>query len=309
MTAPEVSVVMGVYNGAQYLHETVDSVLAQEEVEFEFVIVNDGSVDASASILDEYAARDDRVIVVHQENRGLTHALIRGCELARGTYIARQDCGDVSLRRRLSKQVAHIRESPERALVSCTTTFVAPRGEFLYESGGKVDDEDVRRSLLHDDVSSVRGISHHGTAMFARTSYREAGGYRREFTVAQDLDLWIRLARKGKISFVQETLYRARMTPDSITAVARPGQLRTAELILKVRDAESRGSDTKELLTLTTHVARPARRNSASGNYFIGRMLQKNGNTAAAAEYLRDAVKVNPLLLKGWLALLLARTR
>ena len=89
---------MSVYNGASNLAATMDSILSQEGVEFEFIVVNDGSTDATGEILDDYARRDNRVRVIHQENTGLTRALIRGCAAASGEFIARQDAGDVSLR-------------------------------------------------------------------------------------------------------------------------------------------------------------------------------------------------------------------
>src|SRR4029079_8931344 len=80
--APDVSVVMSVYNGATGLHETVESILSQEGVSLEFIIVDDGSTDGSDVMLNEYATRDARVRVLHQENQGLTHALAKGCEAA-----------------------------------------------------------------------------------------------------------------------------------------------------------------------------------------------------------------------------------
>ena len=96
-TNPEVSVVMSVYNGASHLAATLDSILSQEGVELEFIVVNDGSSDKSGQILNDYAQRDSRLRIIHQENTGLTRALIRGCDAARGEFIARQDAGDISL--------------------------------------------------------------------------------------------------------------------------------------------------------------------------------------------------------------------
>src|SRR5262249_54753964 len=83
-TYPEVSVVMSVYNGASHLATTLDSILSQEGVELEFIVVNDGSSDKTGQILNDYARRDSRMHIIHQENTGLTHALIRGCNVARG---------------------------------------------------------------------------------------------------------------------------------------------------------------------------------------------------------------------------------
>ena len=83
---PHISVVMSVYNGAKYLRESIESILSQEGVDFEFIIVNDGSTDNSKNILVEYAARDNRIRIIEQENKGLTCALIRGCKEANGKY-------------------------------------------------------------------------------------------------------------------------------------------------------------------------------------------------------------------------------
>ena len=92
---PSVSVIMSVYNGANHLVKSVESILVQEGVDFEFIIVNDGSTDESGEILEAFARRDNRIRVIEQENTGLTKALIRGCKEARGKYIARQDVDDV----------------------------------------------------------------------------------------------------------------------------------------------------------------------------------------------------------------------
>src|SRR6516225_9750261 len=133
---PEVSVVMSVYNGASDLAVSVDSILSQEGVEFEFIVVNDGSTDQSGQILNEYAQRDSRLRIIHQENAGLTRALIRGCQAVRGEFIARQDAGDISLPNRLQSQATLLREHHNCVLVSCWTDMIGPKGEFLYSLRG-----------------------------------------------------------------------------------------------------------------------------------------------------------------------------
>ena len=132
-TNPDVSVVMSVYNGASHLAATMDSILSQEGVELEFIVVNDGSTDKTGEILDDYARRDGRVRVIHQENTGLTRALIRGCAAATGEFIARQDAGDVSLAGRLARQLDVFRNNSNVVMTSCGTRFVGPDGEVLYE--------------------------------------------------------------------------------------------------------------------------------------------------------------------------------
>ena len=125
---PQVSVVMSVYNGANHLSETLDSVLSQEDCDFEFIVVNDGSTDGTTRVLDDYAKRDKRLRVIHQENTGLTRALIRGCSEACGKFIARQDSGDISLPGRLKMQMNVLGGDIQAAFVSCATAIEIRQG-------------------------------------------------------------------------------------------------------------------------------------------------------------------------------------
>lgn len=95
---PCVSIVMPVYNGEPYLVESVDSILNQTFVDFEFIIVDDGSTDHSREILAEYAKKDTRIaLYCNHQNSGIIKTLNKGLALARGKYIARHDADDVSL--------------------------------------------------------------------------------------------------------------------------------------------------------------------------------------------------------------------
>src|SRR4029078_11605517 len=113
-------------NGAPDLPSTIDSILSQEAVNLELIVVDDGSTDESARILEEYCRSDPRVHIVTQENAGLTRALARGCAAARGKFVDRQDVGDISLPKRLFKQLSYIHANPDAALVSCGTRFIGP---------------------------------------------------------------------------------------------------------------------------------------------------------------------------------------
>jgi len=92
---PKVSVIIPVYNTEKYLHECLDSVIKQTLKEIEIICVNDGSTDGSLSILDEYAARDNRIIVITQENKGAGVARNTGLEIARGEYLYFLDSDDL----------------------------------------------------------------------------------------------------------------------------------------------------------------------------------------------------------------------
>src|SRR5687768_15279009 len=110
--APAVSVVMPAYNAGAYLRDAVNSILEQTFRNFEFIIINDGSSDETASILQEFERVDSRMRVFHQENQGMIAALNRGCRAARGEYIARMDADDVSHVDRLERQLDYMIRRP-----------------------------------------------------------------------------------------------------------------------------------------------------------------------------------------------------
>ena len=92
---PKISVIVPVYKVEQYLHECVDSILAQTFTDFELILVDDGSPDNCGKICDEYAAKDSRVRVIHQENQGVSAARNAALDVAKGEFIAFIDSDDV----------------------------------------------------------------------------------------------------------------------------------------------------------------------------------------------------------------------
>lgn len=92
---PEISIIVPVYNAEQYIHCCVKSILSQTFPDFELILVNDGSSDNSSIICDEYAAKDSRVIVVHQENQGASAARNRGLDCAKGIHVVFCDSDDM----------------------------------------------------------------------------------------------------------------------------------------------------------------------------------------------------------------------
>jgi glycosyltransferase involved in cell wall biosynthesis len=281
MTAkqPEVSVVMSVYNGASSLAVTMDSILSQEGVDLEYIVVDDGSTDKSGEILDDYGRRDNRVRVIHQENTGLTRALIRACALASGEFIARQDAGDVSLPRRLAMQLSVFRDNPTVVMTSCGTRYIGPAAEVLYEICQHGDE--LHWGLQHIEIERLRGPSHHTSVMFRRKSYETVGGYRLQFKVAQDLDLWIRLSEVGICWATPDVLCEARLHKNSISASRRSEQIRSANVIIKCAEARRCGRDDSALIARWVEQSewrqpflwRPRRLQQAKFYYFIGSLL------------------------------------
>jgi len=299
---PEISVVMGVYNGAAHLRETIDSVLSQTGVTLEFVVVDDGSGDATPAILEFYASRDPRVRLRRQGRLGLTCALIAGCSAARASVIARQDCGDVSLPNRFVRQLERLRSAPGASLVSAGAEFLGPRDEWLYAVQNT--DATLEAGLAQTSLTSARGPSHHGATMFSRAAYDAVGGYREAFAVAQDLDLWMRLWEQGRVLAVPEVLYRARLLPRSLSATRRAEQVAYTRVIVEGAWARRNGrqDQSNEAARHIGPAASTPRSAAGQFSYFLGRVLEARAPDAAQF-YLRQALRENPRFARAWLAL------
>lgn len=302
----EISVVMAAYNAGTALLATLDSILSQGDVALEFIIVDDGSTDGTSQLLEEYAAADRRIKIIHQENRGLTLALINGCSSARGAYIARQDAGDISHPYRLAKQLSCMNKY-HAALVSCGTRYVGPNGEYLYDV--VPSSQEATASLRTFDIKEVRGPSHHGSTLFPRKLYEKVGGYRPEFYFGQDLDLWLRLAEHGKHYVVPQVLYHASLKPESISGLYRKEQVKLTRIMLEATSLRQRNLSEYPALTEAMAI-RPKERHAGSrpdlaqALYFIGACLRKQGD-GRARDYFRKSLRTYPLHLRSWYRFLL----
>jgi glycosyltransferase involved in cell wall biosynthesis len=300
----DVSVVMGVYNGREEIAATLDSLFAQEGVTFEIVVVDDGSTDGTAELLDRIAAPDPRLRVLHQPNAGLTVALRLACSAAKGTYLARQDSGDLSDPKRFTLQKAALDASPDVVFVSCWTRYVAPAGEELrIDRGAGFSDEPVALIDLSREWGVIGGPTHHGSVMMRRDAYEAAGGYRPEFYFGQDWDLWYRLAERGRFQLLASALYTARIAPTSISSRWRDLQKDLAQLSLAALRARANGDDEQPILDRARKIrpdGRPSKDNRADGLYFIGEALRRRGN-GAARTYLFQAIAARPWMLRAWI--------
>jgi glycosyltransferase involved in cell wall biosynthesis len=309
MPEPRVSVVMSVFNGERFLREAIESILTQDGVELELVIVDDASTDTTPAILSQAVAADSRVKLLRQaENQGLTRSLIRGCAAAAGEYIARIDADDIALPGRLARQVHTLDANRNVSFVSCGTRFVTDEGDLLYE--GVQNPEEAQSRLLELEPHRVQGVSSHSSVMFRRSAYEAVRGYREEFYFAQDLDLWIRLAESGRFLPMPETLQIFRVHPGALTSRWRAQQSEMTELILESARLRRAGLCEAAVLVRAALLrpgpnSRPSRRALADGLYFIGACLRRNRNPNCRG-YFRRSLAANPLHVRALLALLVS---
>ena len=218
MTTPAVSVLMGVWNGAPRVREAIESVLGQTLGDLELVVVDDGSTDATASILGSFG--DARVRVTRQPRGGLTSALRSALGLARAPLVARLDADDVALPERLEHQRDFLERHPEVGLLGTAAREVDATGREVGVVRPPTEDAALRGALIRHNPFV------HSSVMMRRSALEQAGGYDPSFPVAQDYDLWMRMSRVTRMANLPEALVIRRLLPGRISATREAERLR-----------------------------------------------------------------------------------
>jgi GT2 family glycosyltransferase len=213
MTPPRITVAMSVYNNAPYLAEALDSILAQSFGDFELVIVDDGSTDASPAIMDHYAAIDPRVRVIRQANQGLIASLNHIIAVARGMYIARMDGDDVALPERFAQQVAFLDANPDHGLVGTQIWTIDEQGD--RQSDRRID-HPLSAELIAAALPTASPLCH-PSVMMRRELLIAVGRYRAAYRHCEDYDLWLRLAERTRMANLPARLHLYRYSPTQVS--------------------------------------------------------------------------------------------
>jgi len=215
--APKVTVLMSVYNGEKYLREAIDSILNQTFKKFEFLIINDGSTDKTAEILQSY--QDLRIRVINNEkNIGLTKSLNKGLKLAKGEYVARMDADDISMPNRLDTQYAYMKSNPDLAI--CASSY-----KQIDENG---DTKEITRRYLECErlyyFLTFTNCLAHSTVFFRKSIILGVNGYNDKLMQAQDYDLWYRVSRMSKVVQIDKVLLKLRVHQNNISSKHKDSQ-------------------------------------------------------------------------------------
>jgi glycosyltransferase involved in cell wall biosynthesis len=208
---PAITVLMSVYNGEKFVGMAVESILNQSYQDFEFIIIDDGSTDNTPGILADYKNKDNRIKILRHKNKGLTCSLNTGAFLSRGEFIARQDADDMSMPDRLEKQIAFLKAHPGFAVIGAYALCTDEQGKVVTTS-----ENNKYGTVIKVDVSRQNPISH-SSAMFRKDVFNFCNGYDESFRVAQDFDLWNRMAKWGDIGLMPMILVKRRMINQGVS--------------------------------------------------------------------------------------------
>ena len=204
---PSISVVMPVHNARLFLDESIRSILGQTLRDFEFVIFDDASTDGSVDLLRAWACRDGRIRLYESRQRlGLSGSSNAVVMKARAPIVARMDADDVAHPDRLRRQWHVLQGRPDVAVIGSLC-------DGIDASGRVVRPRDRWRLVRH----SVYIPFPHGSAMFRRDVFDQVGGYDEKSAGGEDQTLFSRMAARGRVMTLPDTLYSYRYHSSNAT--------------------------------------------------------------------------------------------
>lgn len=216
-TNPRVSIVMPVYNGERFIAEAVASALAGTFTDFELLVVDDGSTDASIANARRAAAGDARLRVLSIPHGGVAAARNAALDAAGGEFIANLDADDVMFPDRLQRQVAFLDAHRDHVAVGVRLVITDVAGRPMRIQGRAFSHEEIDEELLAGNGGAISSAG----AMFRRAAAREIGGYAPHLrSTGEDHDLWLRLAEVGRLANLPDVLMRYRVHETNVSVGA-----------------------------------------------------------------------------------------
>ncbi len=206
---PSISVIMPIYNAEEYLKESIESILSQSFKDFEFVIVNDGSVDSSKTIVESFD--DDRIRFIDRHHEGFAKTLNAAIKASKGRYLARIDSDDFAEVDRLKLQFEFMEQNPDVGILGAQGVLVDPEGKVV---------GDLKRPVSQDCLSKYIEYACpviHSTYFVRKEVYEALEGYR-DIPPVEDYDLLFRASELGyKIQNLPDQLVQYRINPTGMT--------------------------------------------------------------------------------------------
>jgi glycosyltransferase involved in cell wall biosynthesis len=248
---PTVSIVIPTFNRATLLPESISSVLKQSYSNFEVIVVDDGSTDSTADIVNSFC--DTRLIFVKQDNKGRSAARNRAIAMARGRYIAFLDSDDMYLEGKLEKQINYMDSHPNVGMTYTSALCIDERGNLLprkYEA--------TVSGNIHEQIAFYIPVTITlPTVMVRREVFDAVGGFDETMYRFEDTDMWRRISKSYCIGAIQEYTCKLRTHGGNCLTAQDPDQIRGA------LDYYA-----SKVLREDTHMSIWARRRGLAGIYF-----------------------------------------
>lgn len=221
---PRVSVIMPAYNAERFIAEAIRSVLNQTMKNFEFIIINDGSKDGTGKIIKSF--KDQRIrCFEHKHNRGKIHAVNFAFGKARGKYACIFDADDIMVNYKLEVSAKILDKHPEAGLIYGDAWIIDEASEITgplwFPSRAKRNIDDAFPDMRFSMAKLKKGaVFSQGSTLFRMEAIKKVGGLDEKLKVAEDWDLWLRIAEKYKFYYEPVPMYLYRVNPQGLFSQA-----------------------------------------------------------------------------------------
>lgn len=287
--SPLVTIVTPTYNQALYLTDTIESVLAQDYKNIEYIVINDGSTDNTQAILSRY---NGRIRWQNQNNLGQANALNNGWSIAKGKYLSYLSSDDILYPEAIRKLVHFIKDAPNRIAVYPNCDLIDPYSKIMKRNVAKI--------FNYDELVIKQECGIGPSAIFQRDAYIKYGGWLPWLKLAPDREFWMRIGLYGSIDILNEPLAGYRMHAHSISYSET--RLDVSDEYLKVLDMYYSRTDIPQRLIVRKREA------YAYARLILARNMLRNGDISGALNEYRTAIRLFPDLNNNAIRMMLIRT-
>jgi glycosyltransferase involved in cell wall biosynthesis len=279
MKTPLVSVIVPTYNYAEFIGEAIKSVLDQTIQDFEILVIDDGSTDNTKEVVLSFG---DKVRYFYQSQQGPAKARNKGIVESKGEYIAFLDADDVWLPSKLEKQVNLFRSNPKLGMVVTDNFLFDDAGiyrEYVNKKGYLITGDVVANIFINSGVVTP-------TVMVRREVFDKVGLFEENLYIAEDDNMWIRIAAEYDVDIVDESLAKIRDH--------RGRTMRVSDKLIESVEKNIELLSSKYGPKVASRI-KPLAAKKYNQIYFSQGYGQfENGNYRQARAYFRKALKVNP---------------
>ena len=299
MRESKITVMMPCFNAEYFISDAIQSVLVQTFRDFEFLIINDGSKDRTMELIKSF--KDDRIIVIDQENQGIAVALNNGLKHARAPYIARFDADDICFANRLEKQYQFMISNPGCIVAGSGADYIDNSGNYIFTHLPQFTTNDEIQRLPYNLCPFI-----HASVMYKKNLISQIG-YNKNAHSFEDHLLWLQAKGLGKMCNMPEPLISVRLNPGSLTMDERKRSKefhRIKNRALLERNINSEDGD--RLLEIISNQNSSKNKEGAYYSLLAKKFLWNNYDPLKARSNMKKAITLNTFDIKDYLLLLIS---
>lgn len=288
MNTPLITVLMPAYNAEKYIGEAITSVLNQTFHDFELLIINDGSTDTTVQVINSFT--DPRIRLINQTNQGIAAALNIGLLNAKADLIARFDADDICMPERLMVQYDFLSDHPDYIIVGSDADFIDMNGNFVYTRSLPAHTNEEIQELTLDQCPLI-----HSAVLFRKEPIMHAGGYNTNAYGFEDLLLWSKIIKQGKVCNLLQKLLQVRLNPGSISIDKKWHTKRFREIMIgSIHRGNTTEPEGKELLNILKKQNKPKIKEGSYYSLLGKKYLWDNHQPEKARINLKKAIRIHP---------------